>query len=280
MAENYEIIKGFQTEQGLGLYDYDSLHNKPGLATQEKAGLLSPEDKKKIDEFNGSGGGGTSGDIEFPVISVNGKTGEVQLTKEYFGLDKVENKSSEEIRNEITKDDVTSALGYTPPTPEEIGNVDLSDYPTKEEVNKQFEEFKIEVDSTLSIEGTAADAKAAGEAIKKLNDLVGDKKVSEQIEEAIANLDIEGDEKVVYPLVFTGAVDAVYDGSEQVEVNIPTNSGSDIELDDTLTEAGKAADAKAVGEVINQLALGVAYIDEEDNEIITLNYPSAEGVGF
>lgn len=195
MAENYEVIKGFQTDQGLGRYDYEFLHGKPGLATQEKAGLLSPEDKKKIDEFSGSGGGGTSGDIEFPVTSVNGKTGEVQLTKEDFGLDKVENKSSEEIRNEITKDDVTSALGYTPPTPEEVGNVDLSDYPTKEEVNKQFEEFKVEVDPTLSIEGTAADA-------------------------------------------------------------------------------------KAVGEVINQLALGVAYIDEEDNEIITLNYPSAEGVGF
>lgn len=38
------------------------------------------------------------------------------VTKESLGLDKVENKSSETIRGEITKANVTDALGYTPPT--------------------------------------------------------------------------------------------------------------------------------------------------------------------
>lgn len=44
--------------------------------------------------------------------------------------------------------------------------------------------FGPEVDSTLSKEAAAADAKVVGEAINDLNALVGDKKVSEQIEEA------------------------------------------------------------------------------------------------
>jgi len=39
-----------------------------------------------------------------------------QVTKSQIGLGNVENKSSETIRSEITKDNVTDALGYTPPT--------------------------------------------------------------------------------------------------------------------------------------------------------------------
>ena len=38
------------------------------------------------------------------------------VTKEQVGLGNVENKSSETIRGELTKENVTSALGYTPPT--------------------------------------------------------------------------------------------------------------------------------------------------------------------
>lgn len=38
------------------------------------------------------------------------------VTKSDIGLENVENKSSATIRSELTKDDVTAALGYTPPT--------------------------------------------------------------------------------------------------------------------------------------------------------------------
>lgn len=41
-------------------------------------------------------------------------------TKESIGLSKVENKSSEEIRDEITSKNVTDALGYTPASEEEL----------------------------------------------------------------------------------------------------------------------------------------------------------------
>lgn len=45
-----------------------------------------------------------------------------EITKGEIGLDNVENKSSEAIRNELTKENVTNALGYTPYMPSEIDN--------------------------------------------------------------------------------------------------------------------------------------------------------------
>lgn len=45
-----------------------------------------------------------------------------EITKEDIGLGNVENKSSSTIRSEITKSNVTTALGYTPYTPNEIDN--------------------------------------------------------------------------------------------------------------------------------------------------------------
>ncbi|MCH5257266.1 MAG: BppU family phage baseplate upper protein [Lachnospiraceae bacterium] len=45
-----------------------------------------------------------------------------KVTKDQLGLGNVDDKSSETIRSEITKDNVTDALGYTPYTPNEVDN--------------------------------------------------------------------------------------------------------------------------------------------------------------
>lgn len=50
-----------------------------------------------------------------PVTSVAGKTGAVTLEKADVGLGNVENKSSATIRSELSKENVTDALEYTPP---------------------------------------------------------------------------------------------------------------------------------------------------------------------
>lgn len=52
---------------------------------------------------------GVKGDSE-----TNYRTGTVNITKANIGLDKVENKTSAEIRGEITSQNVIDALGYTP----------------------------------------------------------------------------------------------------------------------------------------------------------------------
>lgn len=55
-----------------------------------------------------------------PAVSVKGnaealyRTGEVNITPENIGLDKVENKSVTEILDELTYDNVTTALGFVP----------------------------------------------------------------------------------------------------------------------------------------------------------------------
>lgn len=47
---------------------------------------------------------------------INDKNNPHEVSKSDIGLDNVENKSSETIRSEITKEDVVNALGFTPPT--------------------------------------------------------------------------------------------------------------------------------------------------------------------
>ena len=54
---------------------------------------------------------GVKGDSEIVY-----RTGNINITKNNLGLGNVENKSSANIREELTKSDVTKALGYTPPT--------------------------------------------------------------------------------------------------------------------------------------------------------------------
>lgn len=46
---------------------------------------------------------------------INDKANPHNVTKDQIGLDRVENKSSNDIRQEISKADITRALGYTPP---------------------------------------------------------------------------------------------------------------------------------------------------------------------
>ena len=85
------------------------------IASSSSNGLMSADDKKKLDSI-ASGAQvnsitGVKGDSETTY-----RTGNVNITKANIGLSNVENKSSATIRGELTKANVTTALGYTPPT--------------------------------------------------------------------------------------------------------------------------------------------------------------------
>ena len=55
-------------------------------------------------------------DINDLTSHISNKNNPHNVTKSQIGLGDVENKSSDTIRSEITKSNVTTALGYTPPT--------------------------------------------------------------------------------------------------------------------------------------------------------------------
>ena len=86
-----------ETGKGLSSNDY---------TTEEKNKLSGIAAGAQVNSLTG-----VKGDSEASY-----RTGDVNITKANIGLDNVENKSSATIRGELTKANVTDALGYTPPT--------------------------------------------------------------------------------------------------------------------------------------------------------------------
>ena len=99
------------TKQTITIPDKDTTYE---LASQTVSGLMSYNDKKKLDGIE-------SGAQKNTVTGIKGdsetsyRNGNVNITKANVGLGNVENKSSATIRSELTKANVVSALGYTPP---------------------------------------------------------------------------------------------------------------------------------------------------------------------
>ena len=95
--------------------------NKPATSEKIDVNLLNQNmdiiDKELNNEANSFGS--VSGNLN---SHIENKTNPHNVTKKQLGLENVENKSSSAIRGEITKDNVTNALGYTPYTPNEIDN--------------------------------------------------------------------------------------------------------------------------------------------------------------
>ena len=84
-----------------------------GAATQSADGLMSSADKKKLDGIAAGAQANTITGVKGGAES-SYRTGQVNITAANIGLGNVENKSSAAIRGELTKKNVTDALGYTP----------------------------------------------------------------------------------------------------------------------------------------------------------------------
>ena len=89
------------------------------------------------------------GNVDFTDATVSG----ISLSASDVGLGNVENKSSATIRGELTKENVTDALGYTPPTTD-------TKYTHPSYTVKSSGLYKITVDATGHVSATTTVAKA------------------------------------------------------------------------------------------------------------------------
>lgn len=98
--------------------------------------------------------------------------------------------------------------------------------------------------------------------VNSVSDLVGDTKVSDQIADAISKIDIP-DEIYVQP---DEPLDAP-DGTVWIDLDAEGHEEPEVIIDTSLTQAGQAADAKAVGDALAQ----AAFIGEDLNEDIIVD---------
>ena len=110
ISETAAVTKSDITALGIPAQDTNTTY---GAVTESANGLMSSADKKKLD-------GIAAGAQVNSITGVKGgaessyRAGQVNITATNIGLGNVENKSSATIRGELTKDNVTKALGYTP----------------------------------------------------------------------------------------------------------------------------------------------------------------------
>lgn len=86
-----------EKESGKGLSEHD-------FSTDYKEKIDSVEERAQRNTVTGIKG----------AAETTYRTGDINITKDNMGLGNVENKSSKEIRQDMTKEDVTNALQYTP----------------------------------------------------------------------------------------------------------------------------------------------------------------------
>lgn len=126
------------------------------------------------------------------------------VTKAQVGLGNVENKSSATIRGELTKENVTDALGYTPPTTNTTYGVATS---SALGLVKSGTDITVDSNGNVSVNDNshahiisnidglqeALDSKGSASDVSNLKTLVGDTSVSSQITTAIStNADAKG----------------------------------------------------------------------------------------
>lgn len=113
---------------------------------------------------------------------------------------------------------------------ERLGKVDEIDSlkdlvgttPVSQQINSAVEKVKVKTDTTLKVSGSAADAKATGDAINNLNNLVGTTPVADQIAEAIVEVYVQDEEPTDAP---EGSiwVDMDADGASPLSGKNPAN---------------------------------------------------------
>ena len=102
----------------------------------------------------------------------NNKENPHQIKASQLGLEKVENKSSEDIRNELTRENVTTALGYKPYTPDEVDDK-LSVYDDANDKKHTHENKKVLDEITPELIDKWNESSNSGGAVESVNGQTG-----------------------------------------------------------------------------------------------------------
>lgn len=186
-AKTLNSAKEFTTETAKNFYtktEADALLNSKANneeATTKKSGMFSVTDKVKLDGIEDGAQVNTVTGIKGSA-ETEYRTGEVNITSENIGLGNVENKSSETIRSEITKTDVTTALGFTPPTANEA----LTS--AKEYTNTKIADLINGAPETLDTLGEIAQAMSDNkDVVDALDEAIGTKAMNSDLTAHIGN---------------------------------------------------------------------------------------------
>lgn len=161
MAQEQRIIKGFNTEAGLGIYDYDSLANKPNIE-----GMI----QNALEEFVPPVDNTLMNDGQAADAKVTGEA--ISRLELKIGSDSV----SEQIEQaeQRVSERIEQAIDAIPP------NHPLTFEGAVEATYNGSAPIAVAIpiiDDSLEVEGNAADAKATGEAIgavlKKMDEEIG-----------------------------------------------------------------------------------------------------------
>ena len=185
MAQEQKIIKGFNTEAGIGIYDYDSLANKPNIE-----GMI----QDALEEFVPPVDNTLMNDGQAADAKVTGEA--ISRLESKIGSDSV----SEQIgqAEQRVSERIEQAIDAIPP------NQPLTFEGAVEATYNGSAPIAVTIpiiDNSLEVEGNAADAKATGEAIgavlKKMDEEIGKatdevlKQVDEATDEVLKQLDEE-----------------------------------------------------------------------------------------
>ena len=181
MASEYEIVKGFYTDSGLGLYDYNSLANKPKIVKTINNQLPDEDGNIEIEGIGGSGEPGFSPIVEFSeasggtnltITDMEGtKTAFISDGKDGRGIDYIDNPDGDSLWIHYT--DGNADVVFLPPTGGEIdpgagggGGIDLTGYAKETWVQEGFQpkgDYLKSAELPTVIDTALSQAKASGE---------------------------------------------------------------------------------------------------------------------
>ena len=149
MAQEYKIVKGFNTEAGLGIYDYDSLANKPNIEGMIQDAL--EEFVPPVDNTLKNEGQAADAKVTGEAISeLESKIGSEPVSTQ---IEQAEQRVSERIEQAIE--------AIPPNQPLKFEGAIEATYNGSAPIAVAIPI----IDDSLEVEGNAADAKATGEAI-------------------------------------------------------------------------------------------------------------------